>query len=631
LRPRRRAFGAEPDEHGVSFRVFAPGRTAVDVLVEAGRETRIFPLEPEGDRGAWAARVAGLGKGARYRYRLGGEPEPLPDPASRFQPAGVGGPSEVVDPAFAWTDGGFPGVGARGRVVYELHVGTFTAEGTWEAARARLPELTRLGVSVVELMPVAEFAGVRGWGYDGVFWFAPYHVYGQPDDLRRFVDEAHRHGLAVILDVVYNHLGDVGNVLPRFSSQYVGNAASEWGAGLSFDEPTSGPMRDLVKENVAYWIDEFHVDGYRFDATQAIVDRSRPHILEEAVAAARASAPGKRLYLVAENEPQDSRLVHAPAHGGAGLDALWNDDLHHAATVALTGHREAYFMDYTGTARELVACVRHGFLFQGQRYRWHERARGHSTRGLPSRAFVVFLENHDQVANEGLGERLSSRVAPGRLRALTALLLLAPWTPLLFQGQEWSATARFAYFADHAPERAALVKAGRATELQRFPRHGGEGERDRLPDPNAPETFAACKLDWNERERPAHARAFALHRDLLDLRRADPTLRREGEDGVTVDAAALDAHALVVRYFGADDDGTGDRLLVVNLGADLEPASLSEPLTAPPNGFGWRLAWSSEDPRYGGAGGRGPRPGRGFYAPGEAAALLEAVPVTESA
>jgi maltooligosyltrehalose trehalohydrolase len=622
--PRRRAWGAELDGRGVTFRVFAPGRTGVEVLIEAGAETRVFPLAPDHEPGAWTARVSGVGAGARYRYRLAGEDAPLADPASRYQPAGVAGPSEVVDPSFPWTDADFPGVGARGRVVYELHVGTFTAEGTWQAARARLPELARLGVTVVEMMPVAEFTGEHGWGYDGVFWFAPYHAYGRPEDLRRFVDDAHRLGLGVILDVVYNHLGDVGNVLPRFSPDSLGSVKSEWGLGLSFDERTSRPMRDLVKENAAYWIDEFHFDGFRFDATQAIADSSEPaaNILTEAAEAARAAAPGRRLYLVAENEPQDSRIARPREAGGFGLDALWNDDMHHAALVALTGHREGYFMDYTGAARELAACVRHGFLFQGQHYRWHGRPRGRSTRGLPPRAFVAFLENHDQLANEGLGERLWSRVSPGRMRALTALLLLAPWTPLLFQGQEWNATARFPYFADHAPERAAIVKAGRADSLQHFPRHGAPDERDRFPDPNAPETFASAKLDWRERDEPLHARAFALHRDLLELRRADPTLRREGEDGVTVDAAPLTESVFVVRSFGLEADGSSDRLLVVNLGVDLEPASVSEPLVAAPSGHVWRLTWSSDDPRYGGPGAHGPRPPRDFYAAGEAAVLF---------
>ncbi|HVR02752.1 MAG TPA: malto-oligosyltrehalose trehalohydrolase [Polyangia bacterium] len=631
MRARRRMWGAEPDERGVHFRVLAPGRERVEVIIGEGPAARAIPLARDDEPGTWTGVVPDLRAGALYRYRLAPDEEALADPASRFQPAGVLGPSEVIDPRFAWTDARFPGIPAKGRVVYELHVGTFTAEGTWDAARAHLPDLARLGVTVVEVMPVGEFPGKRGWGYDGVFWFAPFHGYGRPDDMRRFVDDAHRLGIGVILDVVYNHLGDVGNVLPRFSRDTVGSKPSEWGTALNFDEGAARPMRAFVVENAVYWIDELHLDGFRFDATQTIVDSSTPHVLAEATAAARAAAGDKTLYLVAENEPQDSRLVRSTSAGGVGLDALWNDDFHHAAHVALTGHGEAYFMDYTGLARELAACVRHGFLFQGQRYAWQDKPRGLPTRGLAARAFVIFLENHDQLANEGLGERLWTRVAPGRLRALTALTLLAPSTPLLFQGQEWNATARFAYFADQGPDLAGVVKAGRAEFLRQFPRYASPEARDRFPDPGAPETFASCSLDWNEREAPLHARAFRLHRDLLELRREDPTFAREGLDGVTVDAAALTDALLVVRYLGADPGGADDRLLLVNLGVDFEPRSSSEPLVAPPPGHDWQLTWSSDDPRYGGAGARGPQPGRALFFPGEAAVVMSptALPARE--
>jgi maltooligosyltrehalose trehalohydrolase len=286
----RRSFGAEVGAHGTRFRVLASERERVDVVVGDGPETRAFALQPERATGVWSATVPDVRAGALYRYRLSGEDAPLPDPASRFQPRGVDGPSEVVDPTFAWTDGSFAGIPARGRVLYELHVGTFTPEGTWDAARARLPELARLGVTVLELMPVGEFAGERGWGYDGVFWYAPFHAYGRPEELRRFVDDAHRLGLGVILDVVFNHLGAVGNVLPRFSRDYEGTTPNEWGGALNFDEGTARPMRAFVTENVAYWIDEFHLDGFRLDATQAICDTSTPHIVTELVAAARAAA-----------------------------------------------------------------------------------------------------------------------------------------------------------------------------------------------------------------------------------------------------------------------------------------------------------------------------------------------------
>jgi maltooligosyltrehalose trehalohydrolase len=629
---RRRAWGAEPDgEGGVHFRVYAPRRTGVDVVIGEGASARSFALEPNGEAGTWWGRVPGIGAGARYRYRLAGEEAELPDPVSRFQPDGPFGSSEVVDPRFEWTDGDFRGVPPRGRVAYELHVGTFTAEGTWNAARGRLPELAHLGVTVIEMMPVNEFAGLRGWGYDGVLWFAPHRGYGRPEDLRRFVDDAHRLGIGVILDVVYNHFGSIGNFLPRFAKEYCASAVSEWGEGPNFDTGPSRPARTLVLENVAYWIDEFHFDGFRFDATHAIVDASRPDIITEAVTVARRTAKHKSLYLVGENESQNASLVRGQEAGGAGLDALWNDDFHHTAIVALTRHREGYFVDYTGRARELCACIRHGFLYQGQRYRWQKKSRGTSTRGLPPSAFVLFLENHDQIANYGLGRRTWPRASPGRLRALTTLLLLAPSTPLLFQGQEWNATARFAYFADLEPQDSAPVKAGRATFLQQFARYTTADARDRFPDPMSPETFASCRLDWREREQPFHARVLALHRDLLELRRKDPTLQREGEDGVAVDAAAIDDDVMLVRYF--DDratDGTGDRLLVINLGTDREPESLAEPLLAPPAGMAWQPLWSSDDARYGGDGIRVARPEHELFLPGEAAVWMTPGPREET-
>ncbi|MDB4981978.1 MAG: maltooligosyl trehalose hydrolase, partial [Myxococcales bacterium] len=405
-------------------------------------------------------------------------------------------------------------------------------------------------------------------------------------------------------------------------------AQTDWGDGMSFDEVSdegsTPPERTLELENVAYWLDEFHLDGFRFDATQSLLDTSPLHILAEAASVARRAGGDKMLYLVGENEPQDAGLVRPATEGGHGLDALWNDDFHHAATVALTGRREAYFMDYTGKARELVACVRHGFLFQGQRYRWQKKPRGTSTRGLPPRAFVSFLENHDQLANFALGERRSTIAAPGRLRALTALLLLAPSTPLLFQGQEWNASTRFTFFADLGRSLEASVKDGRATFLQQFPRYASPEARDRFPDPASAEVFRSCRLDWRERDEPAHARALALHRDLLELRREDPTLRREGEDGVDVDGAALADDLLVLRY--SSDDAATERLLVVNLGADHEPASISEPLIAPPHGMTWRLALSTDDACYGGGGLRAASPEHDLFLPGQAAAFFIPTP-----
>jgi maltooligosyltrehalose trehalohydrolase len=590
---------------------------------EADPSRPAFALAREED-GYFSGRAAGAGTGARYRYRLDGEGT-YPDPWSRFQPAGPHGPSQVVDPAaFPWTDGGWTGVEREGQVVYEMHVGTFTPEGTWEAAARMLPEVAACGVTVLELMPVAEFPGRFGWGYDGVDLFAPTHLYGTPDDFRAFVDRAHASGLGVILDVVYNHLGPDGCYLTRFSRSYFSDRyANEWGDPVNFDGPGSAPVREMFVCNAAYWVDEFHLDGLRLDATQQIFDASPEHVLVEIGRAARRAGHGRSIYLVAENEPQRTRLVRPVEEGGAGLDALWNDDFHHSALVAAAGRNEAYYVDYRGTPQELVSAVKWGYLFQGQRYLWQSQRRGTPTFGLHPAAFVNYLENHDQVANSARGRRLHQLTSPGRHRALTALLLLAPGTPMLFQGQEFSSSRPFLYFADHVPALAAEVWKGRAAFLAQFPSIATPETMAVLPDPGDPETFARCKLDHAERER--NRPAYDLHRDLLRLRREDPVFRAPRRGGM--DGAVLAPEAFVLRFFGEDGD---DRLLVVNLGRDLRGEPTPEPLLGPPEGRRWRLLWSSEDPRYGGGGTPDPDSEcEGWRIPGHAAVVLAPGPIPE--
>jgi maltooligosyltrehalose trehalohydrolase len=612
--PRRLSAGAEVLPAGVHFRVWAPGRSAVDVRIESGAPG-LHPLAPEGD-GWFSGLVPGLREGARYRYRLDGG-DAFPDPASRFQPEGPHGASQVVDPTrFRWTDQEWKGLRPDGQVLYELHVGTFTAEGTFEAAARELHALARLGVTAVELLPVADFPGAFGWGYDGVDLYAPSRLYGEPDDLRRLVDRAHALGLGVLLDVVYNHLGPDGCVLRSFAPAYFSTRyEGEWGDPLNFDGEGSGPVRTFVVENAGYWISEFHLDGLRLDATQGVFDASEPHVLLEVARRCREAAGARHALLVAENEPQDASLLRSEAEGGRGFDMAWNDDFHHAAVVALTGRREAYYSGYRGTPQELVSAAKHGYLYQGQRYAWQGKRRGTSTRGLPPRAFVAYLENHDQVANSPHGERLAARTGPGRWRAMTALLLLGPWTPLLFQGAERGSTAPFLYFADHRGELARAVRAGRAAFQRQFPSVAGPDMRDRLADPGDPATFARCKLA--REEGPRGRAAFALHRDLLELRRTDPVLRGQGAAGL--DGAVLAAEALCLRWAGPEGR---DRLLLVNLGPDLELRSAAEPLLAPPDGGGWSVAWSSEDPRYGGGGTALLDDERGLRVPGHAALLL---------
>jgi maltooligosyltrehalose trehalohydrolase len=602
----------------VHFRVWAPARRRVEVVIEPGATA--VSLEAE-DGGYFSGRVATAHTGSRYRFRLDGD-QAFPDPASRFQPDGPHGPSQVIDPrGYIWTDRGWKGLTLPGQVIYELHLGTFTPEGTWEAAARHLGELVRTGITVVEVMPVAEFPGRFGWGYDGVDLFAPTRLYGTPDDMRRFVDAAHRQGLGVILDVVYNHLGPDGNYLRPFSPAYFSERhKTEWGEALNFDGPDSGPVRELFITNAAYWIDEFHLDGLRLDATQSIFDDSADHILAAAARAARAAgrSGGRQVILVAENETQHAKLARPVEQGGYGLDGLWNDDYHHSAHVALTGHNEAYYHDFRGQPQEFITAAKFGYLYQGQRYAHQNQRRGTPTFGLAPWAFVTFLENHDQVSNSAYGLRPHRLSSPGRWRALTALTLLSPGTPLLFQGQEFASSSPFVFFADHNPELGKLVRKGRREFLAQFPSLATEEMGALLPDPGSPATFAACKLDWSEREQ--NGQALALHVDLLRLRRTEPAFRAQRLGGV--DGAVLAPQAFVLRFFAEDGD---DRLLVVNLGRDLHLEVAPEPLLAPPAGKRWQVQWSTESPRYGGVSTPPLDSEDGWHLPGEAAVVLKGV------
>jgi maltooligosyltrehalose trehalohydrolase len=609
-------IGAEIFPEGIHLRVWAAGRQRVQAVIE-GRAQEEVALAPDG-AGYFLGWIAG-GAGTRYRFRLDGEATLFPDPASRFQPEGPHGPSEVIDPAsFAWTDAEWRGVPLDQAVIYEMHIGTFTPEGTWQAAMRELPALRDLGVTVLELMPVAEFPGRFGWGYDGVDLFAPTRLYGRPDDMRRFVDRAHALGLAVILDVVYNHLGPDGNYLKAFSGSYFTDRYEcDWGEAVNFDGPGSGPVREFYTANAACWIGEVHLDGLRLDATQQIFDSSAEHVLVGIGRAVRRAAGERITLIINENEPQHARLVRPPERGGYGLDAMWNDDFHHSAMVALTGRNEAYYSDYLGSAQELLSCAKWGFLYQGQRYMWQGKRRGTPCLDLPPAALVNFLQNHDQVANSMRGLRGHRLTSPGRWRAMIALSLLMPGTPMLFQGQEFAASTPFCYFADHKPELAALVAKGRAEFLRQFPAMAVPEVAARLRDPADPGTFEICRLDHRERAHGEHAEAFAMHQDLLRLRRGEPALAVR--DRRHVDGAVLGPEALVLRYFGGAGD---DRILLVNLGRDLRLDPAPEPLLAPPEGRAWTVLWSSEDPRYGGCGTTPPESEGGWRIPGHAALVL---------
>jgi maltooligosyltrehalose trehalohydrolase len=596
---RRYPIGAEPiGPDQTDFRVWAPKTQHVDLVLEenaAKDSQRTFhALKPE--EGGYFSGSVNAGAGTRYWFRVNNNL--YPDPASRFQPDGPHGASCIVDPArFRWTDSHWPGVTLKGQIIYEMHIGTFTNEGTWHAAAQQLDELARIGITVIEMMPVADFPGKFGWGYDGVDLFAPSHLYGTPDDLRAFIDRAHSLGLGVILDVVYNHFGPDGNYLGAFSDDYLirGNE-NEWGDSVNFDDRNSGPVREFFITNGCYWIEEFHFDGFRFDALHAVRDQSKEYIIGAVGRATRKAAGERSIILIAENDRQEARMVQPHSEGGDDLDGMWNDDFHHSAVVALTGRKEAYFDDYRGAPQEFISAAKYGFLYQGQALSWRKALRGSSTLGISPDAFVCFIENHDQIANTGPGERLRLRTSPARYRAMTALLLLGPWTPLLFQGEEFGASSPFMFFADigDAPVRDAIQK-GRAEWLAPFLSLTEEEALTTLPAPDDPEVFARCKLDFSEREK--NRQLYDLHIDLLKLRREDSRFRRQIPGGV--DGAILGSSSFVLRYVSREGD---DRLLLVNLGERqvLHPAS--DPLLAPPLGCTWETLWTSESSRYGGAG-----------------------------
>ena len=590
---RRLPVGAELQPGGgVEFRIWAPRCGQVEVLLRD--DPGPSALQAEGN-GYHSGKVPHAAASSCYWYVVAGQR--FPDPASRFQPEGSHGPSQVVDPSsFRWSDQGWHGCQLLGQVIYELHIGTFSPEGTWAGAIQKLPHLAQTGITLIEVMPVAEFPGRFGWGYDGTYLFAPTRLYGTPDDFRRFVNEAHRLGIGVILDVVYNHLGPDGNYVGCYSDYYFTKKYdNEWGEAINFDGEHSGPVREFIAKNAAYWVDEFHLDGLRLDATQQIFDDSPEHILTLLGKEARAAAGERQILIVNENERQEARLVRPPGDGGYGLDAIWNDDFHHSARVATTGHNEAYYTDYKGTAQELISALKWGFLYQGQRYKWQKARRGHHALDLTPPQFITFVQNHDQVANSADGRRLHELTSAGQLKAITALLLLGPNTPMLFQGQEFAASAPFLFFADHNPELNKLVREGRRKFLSQFPSLATEEMRELLADPGAEDTFRKCVLDWSELE--THGEIYQLHRDLLRLRREEPVFR--AQDQRKFDAAVLSNDAFVLRFFGEQID---DRLLLVNMGKDLILDPAPEPLLAPPPDCEWEILWSSEDPVYGGLG-----------------------------
>jgi maltooligosyltrehalose trehalohydrolase len=509
--------------------------------------------------------VAGLGVGARYRYRVDGG-ELYPDPASAFQPEGVHGPSEVVDPSYPWQDEGWRGVPLRELVFYELHLGTFTPEGTYAAAEAKLDYLKALGVNALELMPVADFPGRWNWGYDPAAQFAPSRAYGRPEELKRFIDTAHRLGLAVYLDVVYNHFGPDGAYAVALAPQFFTDRhQTPWGQAINLDGEHAAGVRRFFLENARYWLEEYHFDGFRLDATFALIDDSPKHFLAELSETVEEVGGWKR-FLVAEDHRNDRRLLEPRAEGGYGLDAVWADDFHHQVRVNLAGDRHGYYRDYGGSAREIAETINQGWFYIGQHAKHYGGPRGSDPNGLAPERFVFCIQNHDQIGNRPHGNRLDEDVSLEAYRAASALLLFAPQLPLIFMGQEWAASTPFQYFTDHNPELGKLVSEGRREEFKDFPGFAGE-----VPDPQDEATFKRSKLDWGEVDAGIHAQMLAYYRDLLRLRR-----ELEGE----VKAVRLAENGLELRR--------GRHLLQVAL---RKGVSLPEP-------EGYALVWQSEDARY---------------------------------
>ena len=584
-------FGAVPVRGGVRFRVGAPSARTLTLVLQDGGAAGAYPLPRDGE-GVFDRRVDGAAAGDHYSYRID-DGDHRPDPASRFQPHGVHGPSEIIDPsAFRWTDQRWAGRPPADRIIYELHVGTFSPEGTFDGAASRLETLRDLGVSVIEIMPVADFAGMRNWGYDGVCLYAPARVYGRPDDLRRLVDRAHALGIAVMFDVVYNHLGPEGAYLPAFNNEYfAGRHATPWGSGVNLDGPGAAMVRRFILDNARHWVTEYHADGLRLDATHALIEEDTGAIVREIVTRTRAAAP--RTIVHAEDDRNLAVMVAGPAHGGWGLDGVWADDLHHVVRRLLAGDSAGYYSDFNGTVHELARTIQQGWLFTGQPSQHLGEHRGTDPSGVPMNRFVVCLQNHDQVGNRAFGDRLHQTISPESWRAASALLLTLPMTPLIFMGQEWAASTPFRYFTDLEAALAEQVTEGRRREFARFPEFSDEQARRAIPDPQALSTFEASRLLWDERGDPEHRAVLELYRALIALRLDHPAALGASED-TAGEALALDDDTIAMRRADGDE--------VFWVVARFRSAGLADLSSAvserDDTGAEWTVVLTTEDPLF---------------------------------
>ena len=562
-------FGAEVLPNGnVRFRLWAPAAREVTLRLENASE-RYLPLTAL-EQGWFELITPEAGAGSLYRYQIDGKIQ-VPDPASRFQPQDVEGPSQVVAPSgFEWIYDRWHGRPWAEAVIYELHVGTFTPEGTFRGVEQKLDYLSELGVTAIELMPVSDFPGKRNWGYDGVLPYAPDSSYGPPDDLKRLIQAAHARGMIIFLDVVYNHFGPEGNYLHAYAPQFFTNRhRTPWGDAINFDGPDSRVVRDFFVHNALYWLEEYHFDGLRFDAVHSIVDDSTPDILTELAQTVRERIGQQRfVHLILENADNRARYLRRNQQGAVELyDAQWNDDIHHAVHVLLTGESDGYYSDYAGNpVCHLCRCLTEGFAYQGDYSEFHAAVRGEASKDLPPSAFISFLQNHDQIGNRAYGERIRQLAAPDPLKATMEILLLAPQTPMLFMGEEFGATTPFYFFCDFHGDLAAAVTNGRRNEFARFEKFNSSGSRESIPDPNAEATFKKSKVDWESLHNKTHVDWLNLYKELLAIRKTK-IVPHLGASRRMQCSASLESRSLAVDWVFED----GGRL---ELRANLGPESL---------------------------------------------------------
>jgi malto-oligosyltrehalose trehalohydrolase len=567
-------FGAELRANGVRFRLWAPHHERISIKIGAAAP---IAMRPEKD--GWHALFAPkAGAGALYQFLLP-DGSPFPDPASRFQPSDAHGPSEVIDPrVYRWRNPDWLGRPWEECVLYELHIGAFTTQGTFLAAAERLDDLADLGVTAIEIMPIGDFPGDRNWGYDGVLPFAPDSSYGRPDDLKSLVDAAHARGIMVFLDVVYNHFGPDGNYLPRYAPLLTDKHTTPWGAAVNF---SSEMIREFIVQNAVYWIDEYFLDGLRLDAIHAMPDDSPRHILEDIAARVHAAAGNRNVHIVLENEENDAFRLRRDASGGLyEFTAQWNDDVHHVLHAAASKEKDAYYEEYAGNTQMLGRALAEGFAFQGQMMEYRGRTRGEPSAALPPTAFVAFIQNHDQIGNRAFGDRITQFSPQEAIRAVAAIYLLAPQIPMLFMGEEWGAAQPFPFFCDFKGELGEAVRKGRAAEFARFPQFQDPTNRSRLPDPLARDTFMSAKLNWADASEGEHARWRTWYRRAIAVRRAEIVPRLRGIAGNSGHYEIIDDLAVVVRWTLGD----GAQLA---LSANLKEAPSAN--FAPPLG---RVIWS---------------------------------------